>query len=116
MGGGQKEMGRQRSESSNAIETDGKVRNATDTKSERLEREGRERIGFAFNNTFKRIWNWNTFPTQSPICSRNDGLSTQLDGITFPKWRNESIKAGGNAIVPQVVHQIFKAIEQYEKA
>jgi DNA (cytosine-5)-methyltransferase 1 len=87
---------------------------ATDTKSERLEREGRERIGFAFNNTFKRIWNWNTFPTQSPICSRNDGLSDRLDGITFSKWRNESIKAGGNAIVPQVVYQIFKAIEQYE--
>jgi DNA (cytosine-5)-methyltransferase 1 len=37
-----------------------------------------------------------------------------LDGITFSKWRNESIKAAGNAIVPQVVYQIFKAIEQYE--
>jgi DNA (cytosine-5)-methyltransferase 1 len=37
-----------------------------------------------------------------------------LDGITFSKWRNESIKAYGNAVVPQVVHQIFKAIEQYE--
>jgi DNA (cytosine-5)-methyltransferase 1 len=37
-----------------------------------------------------------------------------LDSITFPKWRNESIKAGGNAIVPQVVYQIFKTIEQYE--
>jgi DNA (cytosine-5)-methyltransferase 1 len=56
------------------------------------------------------------FPTQPPICSRNDGLSDKLDGITFSKWRIESIKAGGNAIVPQVVHQIFKAIEQYEKA
>ena len=40
------------------------------------------------------------------------GLPPRLDGITFPKWRNESIKAGGNAIVPQVVLQIFKAIEQ----
>jgi DNA (cytosine-5)-methyltransferase 1 len=38
-----------------------------------------------------------------------------LDGITFSKWRNESIKAYGNAIVPQVVYQIFKAIEQYER-
>jgi DNA (cytosine-5)-methyltransferase 1 len=38
-----------------------------------------------------------------------------LDGITFSKWRNESIKAGGNAIVPQVVHQIFKAIQQYNE-
>lgn len=58
--------------------------------------------------------NWENFPTQSPICNGNDGISTRLDGITFPKWRNESIKAGGNAIVPQVVLQIFKAIELYE--
>ena len=36
-----------------------------------------------------------------------------LDGITFSKWRNESIKAYGNAIVPQIALQIFKAIEQY---
>ena len=56
---------------------------------------------------------WKNFPTQPPICTGNDGLSNRLDGITFPKWRNESIKAGGNAIVPQVVYQIFKAIELY---
>ena len=59
--------------------------------------------------------NWQNFPTQSPICSGNDGIPTQLDGITFSKWRNESIKAAGNAIVPQVVFQIFKAIELYDK-
>jgi DNA (cytosine-5)-methyltransferase 1 len=57
---------------------------------------------------------WLQFPTVSPICSRNDGLSNRLDGITFPKWRTESIKAGGNAIVPQVVLQIFKAIHIFE--
>lgn len=55
---------------------------------------------------------WENFPTQSPIRSGDDGLSDRLDGITFPKWRNESIKAYGNAIVPQVAHQIFKAIKQ----
>jgi DNA (cytosine-5)-methyltransferase 1 len=33
-----------------------------------------------------------------------------LDSITIPKWRNESIKAGGNAIVQQVAYQIFKAL------
>jgi DNA (cytosine-5)-methyltransferase 1 len=37
-----------------------------------------------------------------------------LDSFTFSKWRTESIKAGGNAIVPQVVFQIFKTIHQYE--
>lgn len=54
---------------------------------------------------------WRNFPTESPICCRNDGLSAKLDGITFPKWRAESIKAYGNAWVPQVAYEIFKAIE-----
>jgi DNA (cytosine-5)-methyltransferase 1 len=58
--------------------------------------------------------NWQNFPTQSPLCGGDDGLPRELDGITFPKWRNESIKAYGNAIVPQVALQIFKAIAQYE--
>jgi len=44
----------------------------------------------------------------------DDGFPRELDGITFPKWRNESIKAYGNAIVPQVAYQIFKAIADYE--
>jgi DNA (cytosine-5)-methyltransferase 1 len=57
---------------------------------------------------------WQNFPTQSPVCSGDDGIPDRLDGITFPKWRNESIKGYGNAVVPQVVHQIFKAIGLYE--
>lgn len=55
------------------------------------------------------------FPSVPPICDGDDGLSDRLDGITFSKWRQESIKAGGNAIVPQVVYQIFKAIQQYNE-
>jgi DNA (cytosine-5)-methyltransferase 1 len=58
---------------------------------------------------------WSKFPTQSPICGGDDGLPTELDGITFSKWRNESIKAYGNAVVPQVVYEIFKSIEQYDR-
>jgi len=57
---------------------------------------------------------WDFFPTQPPICGGNDGFSTKLDGITFPKWRSESIKAYGNAIVPQVVYEIFKVIEELD--
>ena len=53
---------------------------------------------------------WADFPTQSPICSRNDGFPAGLDGITFPKWRNESIMGFGNAVVPQVVVKLFKVI------
>jgi DNA (cytosine-5)-methyltransferase 1 len=54
---------------------------------------------------------WRNFPSQPPVCSGDDGIPRELDGITFPKWRNESIKAYGNAIVPQVAYQIFKALE-----
>ena len=54
---------------------------------------------------------WQNFPTQPPVCGRNYGISCGLAGITFPKHRNESIKAYGNAIVPQVAYEIFKAIE-----
>jgi DNA (cytosine-5)-methyltransferase 1 len=59
--------------------------------------------------------NWENFPTQSPICGGNDGLPSELDGITFSKWRNESIKAYGNAIVPQVAYEIFKTIDFINK-
>jgi DNA (cytosine-5)-methyltransferase 1 len=83
---------------------------ATNTERKGLERRRGEWCRFKQNN---RYWNWHNFPTVSPICVRNDGFSNRLDGITFSKWRNESIKAGGNAIVPQVVFQIFKAIELY---
>lgn len=57
---------------------------------------------------------WLNFPTQPPVCGGDDGIPRELDAISFPKWRNESIKAYGNAIVPQVALQIFKAIQQYE--
>ena len=55
--------------------------------------------------------NWYNFPTISPVCGGDDGLPSELDGITLPKWRKESIKAYGNAIVPQVAYQLFQAIK-----
>jgi DNA (cytosine-5)-methyltransferase 1 len=73
------------------------------------EREIRERIARQPPST-----SWTGFPTVPPVCGGDDGLPKELDGITFPKWRRESIKAYGNAIVPQVALQIFKAINLYE--
>jgi DNA (cytosine-5)-methyltransferase 1 len=57
---------------------------------------------------------WQNFPTVAPICGGDDGIPRELDGITFPKWRAESIKGYGNAIVPQVALQIFRAIAAME--
>jgi DNA (cytosine-5)-methyltransferase 1 len=56
--------------------------------------------------------NWHNFPTQPPICVGDDGLPTKLDGITFSKWRAESIKGYGNAIVPQIAYSLFEIIQE----
>jgi DNA (cytosine-5)-methyltransferase 1 len=68
---------------------------------------------------------WDDWPSQPPLCQPYDGVSYRLDAdtvfegipmpvkpISFPKWRQESIKAMGNAIVPQVALQIFRTIQQ----
>lgn len=52
------------------------------------------------------------WPTESPVCSRNDGVQPELVGITIPKHSKESIKGYGNSVVPQIVYQIFKTLNQ----
>jgi len=101
-----------------SIETNGERGNAPDTDGERLQRKSQnrelERSRLSFNHARSHEANWENFPTQPPICGGDDGLPKELDGITFSKWRKESIKAYGNAIVPQVAHRIFESINDYE--
>jgi len=93
---------------------DAEVRTAPDTTRVRQRGEGyRVRESKLFNENGKAT-NWQNFPTQPPLCGGDDGLPKELDGITFPKWRSESIKGYGNAIVPQVAHRIFESIKEYE--
>ena len=63
---------------------------------------------------FVRSWKANE-KTEDIICDGYDGIPHRLDSITFSKWRTESIRGAGNAVSPQVVYQIFKAIQEYEK-
>ena len=130
----ERETSRERSESSNEFKADGNG-DAADTNSLRYRwwskrpqpNKSKERQMDCHEERYRngvrgeiercswQINNWAKFPTTQPtIRTGDDGISDRLDSITFPKWRNESIKAGGNAIVPQVVYQIFKTIEQYE--
>tara|TARA_R110000823_G_scaffold149320_1_gene280065 strand:+ start:82 stop:936 length:855 start_codon:yes stop_codon:yes gene_type:complete len=90
---------------------------ATDTDGTSVERKSVHEPGEGKPNRRNRceIRNpWETFPTVAPICGPDDGISRRMDGITFPRWRSESIKGYGNAIVPQVAHQIFKSIHDTE--
>ena len=56
---------------------------------------------------------WSGFPSVSPVHRGNDGLPFDVHDLTIPftQWRTESLKAYGNAIVPQVMYEIFRAIE-----
>lgn len=60
---------------------------------------------------------WQGFPSVTPVHRGNDGLPFDVDDLTIPftQWRTESLKAYGNAIVPQVMYEIFKAIETITK-
>jgi DNA (cytosine-5)-methyltransferase 1 len=89
------------------IGTGGEHGFASDTKP-----KGRKRPDRVTGSVRFKPGTWDNWPTTEPvICGGDDGIPRELDGITFSKWRNESIKAYGNAVVPQVVFQIFKAIE-----
>ena len=83
-----------------------------------------ERHTFRFDNKrdaanaedFRRQWSgiarirrdgfedWTDWPTQSPVCGRNDGIPNRVDRI----------RGLGNSVVPQVVYNIFKSINEYE--
>lgn len=117
----------------------GDIRNATDagqsadTISERLERQDEPRGGEI--GEWLYIWRdiarhhrptdeaiagcgrWQDFPSVSPVHRGNDGLPFDVDRLTlsFGKWRTEALKAYGNAIVPQVMYEIFRAIEIVEQ-
>lgn len=64
---------------------------------------------------YNQIPGWDEWPAQSPVLGGNDGIPGQLDGISISQWRTESIKAFGNAIVPQVALEIFKVIDKIER-
>ena len=105
---------------------DGGKRNASDTTSERPQTGhcGRETCKTSRNASGGNAGSdcsdccicgerWTDFPTVSPIHRGNDGIPFPLDSLTISpgKWRTEALKAYGNAIVPQVMYEIFRAIE-----
>lgn len=105
----------------------GRIRNAADSGSKGLEGEnksgsgeGREQMhirrdfaGCCWKDGLRPEERWKDFPTVSAVHRGNDGIPFDVDSLSIPfsKWRTETIKAYGNAIVPQVMYRIFEAIE-----
>lgn len=107
---------------------DGRIRNVTDSGSKGL--EGKNKSRSKEGGEWVHIWRdiagcyrkdslvprnrWKGFPTISPVHRGNDGFPFDVDNLTIPfaKWRTESLKAYGNAIVPQVIYQIMKCINE----
>ena len=74
--------------------------NAADTHGERPSgKEHRKKGSGLYAETNPGRW-WKGFPIESPVCYGDDGIPPGLDGITFPKWRNETIKAAGKRHSP----------------
>jgi len=91
----------------NATDTDGNGLNERHSNYEKHSSQGGVNAQCDTDSVYS---NFQNFPTQPPICGGDDGLPTELDGITFSKWRAESIKGYGNAIVPQIAFGIFKQL------
>lgn len=96
---------------------------STHSDSRRIRRHEREsteegavtRSGSAQNGGgYRRI----KFPVSQPtICRGDDGVSYRLDDgrLITAKQRTNALKGLGNAVVPQVVYEIFRMIENYER-
>lgn len=99
---------------------DGKRRASTEADGQRRDKF---QLSLVASQTEKRpakydteIPNWEHFPTTQPaIRQRDDGRALGLSGITFPKWRGESIRALGNSMVAPLLYEIFLSIEQTHK-
>ena len=106
--------GGQRNVADTASERTGRVR---DTVEEERPRGCDDILGVCSGLSYEVGERWAAFPTVSPVHRGNDGLPFPLDDLTIPasKWRTESLKAYGNAIVPQVMYEIFRSIEIVER-
>lgn len=63
-----------------------------------------------FSDSWKRDWQEVAFATCDG--SMDDGIPRIMDGVTISaaRWRKESLKAYGNAIVPQVAMEIMRSM------
>lgn len=62
-------------------------------------------------------WNSHWLKVATRLCRMDDGLPARVDGLELSKAKHrfERLKTLGNAIVPQVAYEIFKAIKAIDQ-
>ena len=99
-------------------------KNTADSKSKRGEHSGETRTGRAGSsngsgraNEARSQWNRPWYEVAAEFCAVDNGLPVELDGFTLSKskHREHQLKGLGNAIVPQVALEIFKAIDTVDR-
>jgi len=81
-------------------------------------RQGKTQYGRGSSGVFdKGLWqrDWKEVATATCLRGVDDGLSKGLYNVSEAKHRTERLKMLGNAIVPQVVIEIMRAIRYVEK-
>lgn len=100
-----------------ATRSDSGTSNTSSTRGKRREpREPREPTQCEEGVLGRNDWGRDWYEVATAFCGVDDGLPGQMDGATLTKskHRYERLKGLGNAIVPQVAAEIFKAIKRVD--
>ena len=104
----------------NEFERLGSESDATDANVKRLRRQSDGKGNTGQLGETGAGSNWQNFPTEPPLRVGDDGISARLGRVCLPGTKRKltesavnkmGLKMAGNAVVPQVVFQIFKALE-----
>ena len=81
------------------------------------ERIAEPSFGGERKNEARSQWNRPWYEVAAEFCAVDNGLPVELDGFTLSKskHREHQLKGLGNAIVPQVALEIFKAIDTVDR-
>jgi DNA (cytosine-5)-methyltransferase 1 len=75
--------------------------------------EKASQIPWSVNGASIQTFRGGDWKCEPPSICMDDGFSGKIFGLSSSQFRKEQIKAYGNAIVPQIAYQIFKAIDEF---
>jgi DNA (cytosine-5)-methyltransferase 1 len=78
-------------------------------------RETASPLPWVSDGTSVQTFRGGAWSDQPPAVCVDDGIPARVAGFTPARWRQERIRAYGNAVVPQIPYAIFRAIDEFEQ-